>query len=124
MKDESAPHKNDPLLDKSDERRQYKRFEVTAYVDYTGTEVLLYHRIENISIGGICIQTNMLESLGTLVDLIINFPEQDESISVVGEVVWANPNEPMDMGLRFTNLDDEQLTIIRRYLEAQKKKQQ
>ncbi len=35
------------------ELREHPRFEVTAYVDYAGTEVLLYHRIENISLGGI-----------------------------------------------------------------------
>ena len=37
--------------------REFPRFEVNAYVDYTGNEVLLFHRIQNISLGGVCIQT-------------------------------------------------------------------
>ena len=47
--------------------RVHPRYEVTAYVDYTGSEVLLYHRIENISLGGICIQTTSVEPVGTVV---------------------------------------------------------
>jgi hypothetical protein len=43
--------------------------EVNAYVDFTGNEVLPFHRIQNISLGGVCIQTAGVEEVGTLVDL-------------------------------------------------------
>ncbi len=88
------------------ELREHVRFEVTAYVDYAGTEVLLYHRIENISLGGICIQTASIEDIGTVVDLLINFPDLDSSLAIQGEVVWANREPPMDMGIRYIDLDD------------------
>jgi len=99
------------------EKREYPRFEVTAYVDYAGTEVLLYHRIENISLGGICIQTASIEPIGTIVDLLINFPDLDASIAVQGEVVWSNPEPPMDMGIRY-HLDDEKKETLRKYLQT------
>ena len=94
---------------------------MTAYVDYSGSEVLLYHRIENISLGGICIQTAAVEDLGTVVDLVINFPDLDTSIAVQGEVVWANREPPMDMGIRYLDLDDERRETLRRYISQVKR---
>ncbi len=99
------------------EKREFARYEVTAYVDYTGSEILLYHRIENISLGGICLQTSSVEDLGTIVDLVINFPDlDDETLSARGEVVWANREPPMDMGIRFLGLDEDRKKILRDYL--------
>jgi uncharacterized protein (TIGR02266 family) len=105
------------------DKREHPRYEVTAYVDYAGSELLLYHRIENISLGGICIQTSSIEDLGTLVDLVINFPDLDTSVAVQGEVVWANREPPMDMGIRYVDLDDQRRDTLRRYITAVRKKQ-
>lgn len=105
-----------------DDKRIFPRFEVTAYVDYAGSEVLLYHRIENISLGGICIQTASVEDVGTIVDLVINFPDLDTSIAVQGEVVWANREPPMDMGIRYVALDDERRETLKRYIASVRKR--
>jgi uncharacterized protein (TIGR02266 family) len=86
-------------------------------VDYTGGEVLLFHRIENISLGGICIQTSNLEEVGTVVDLVINFPELEASLAVKGQVVWANRTHPTDMGIRYIDMDDSRRETLRRYIE-------
>jgi len=94
---------------------------VDAYVDLTGSEVLLYHRIQNISMGGVCIQSPSIEAIGTEVDLVINFPELDSSISVRGTVAWTNREPPMDMGIRFIDLDDERRETLRKYLSMVKK---
>jgi len=96
--------------------RAFPRFEVNAYVDYTGSEVLLYHKIQNISLGGISIQSSSVEDVGTVVDLVLNFPDIDASIAVKGEVVWANREPPMDMGIRYIELDDDHKDTLRRYL--------
>ena len=104
------------------DKRRHSRYEVTAYVDYSGTEVLLYHHIENISLGGICIQTTDVEEIGTKVDLIINFPDLDSSVATQGEVAWVNRDEPMDVGIRFLDLDDARKDILRKYLAEVKKK--
>lgn len=101
--------------------REHPRYEVSAYVDYTGSEVLLYHRIQNISLGGICISSPSIEEIGTVVDLVVNFPELGTSLSVRGEVVWANREPPMDMGIRFIELDDSKRETLRQYIGRVKK---
>jgi uncharacterized protein (TIGR02266 family) len=92
-----------------------------AYVDYTGSEVLLYHKVQNISLGGICIQSMAVEEVGTTVDLVLNFPELEATIGIKGEVVWANREPPMDMGIRFVDLDDDRKDTLRRYLSLLKR---
>jgi hypothetical protein len=52
------------MSESSELPREYPRYEVNAYVDYTGNEVLLYHRIQNISLGGICIQSSAWRTWG------------------------------------------------------------
>jgi uncharacterized protein (TIGR02266 family) len=101
--------------------REFPRYEVSAYVDYTGTEVLLYHRIQNISLGGICIQTPSIEEVGSVVDLVINFPELATSLSLRGEVVWANRSPPMDMGIRYVEMDESKRETLRQYIARVKK---
>ncbi len=105
-------------MPKKGESRKYPRYEVNAYVDYTGSEVLLYHKVQNISLGGICIQSPTVEDLGTLVDLVINFPDLDTSIAVKGEVVWTNREPPQDMGIRYLGLDDRRLETLRKYIQT------
>ena len=101
--------------------REFPRYEVSAYVDYTGSEVLLYHKIQNISLGGICIASPSIEEVGTIVDLVINFPELGTSLAVHGEVVWANREPPMDMGIRFVELDEAKRETLRQYIGRVKK---
>ena len=102
--------------------RAFPRYEVNAYVDYTGSDVLLYHTIENISLGGICIRTPSVEDVGTEVDLVINFPELDSQLELRGEVVWANREPPMDIGIRYVDLDDSRREMLRRYINLVRKK--
>ena len=101
--------------------REFPRYEVSAYVDYTGSEVLLYHRIQNISLGGICIQTPSIEEVGSVVDLVINFPELGTSLALRGEVVWANREPPMDMGNRYIDLDEPKREMLKQYIARVKK---
>jgi uncharacterized protein (TIGR02266 family) len=101
--------------------REHPRYEVSAYVDYTGTEVLLYHRIQNISLGGICISSPSIEEVGTVVDLVINFPELGTSLALRGEVVWANRESPQDMGIRYVEMDDEKRETLRQYINRVKR---
>ena len=103
-------------------QREHPRYEVNAYVDYTGSEVLLYHKIQNISLGGICIQSASIEEVGTIVDIVINFPDLDAQVALKGEVVWANREPPMDMGIRYIDLDEERKETLRKYIGMVRKK--
>jgi uncharacterized protein (TIGR02266 family) len=104
------------MSESSELPREFPRYEVNAYVDYTGNEVLLYHRIQNISLGGVCIQSSGVEDVGTVVDLVINFPELAASLSIKGEVVWVNRDAPMDMGIRYVEMDNERKEMLRKYI--------
>jgi uncharacterized protein (TIGR02266 family) len=107
--------------DSSEHPREFPRYEVNAYVDFTGNEVLLFHRIQNISLGGVCIQTSGVEEVGTIVDIVLNFPDLDASIAVRGEVVWANREPPMDMGVRYIEMDEERKDTLRKYITMVRK---
>ena len=72
-------------------KTQFPRYEVNAYVDYTGNEMLLFHRIQNISLGGVCIKTSGVEEIGTIVDLVLNFPDLDASIADFNAALALNP---------------------------------
>lgn len=96
--------------------RAFPRLVLNVYVDYTGSEVLLFHKVQNISLGGICIQSASVEDVGTMVELVLNFPDLDASLAVQGEVVWANREAPMDMGIRYVDLDNERRDTLRKYI--------
>src|SRR5262245_27727419 len=97
--------------------RRFPRYEVKVLVDLTGSDVLLYHKVQNISLGGLSLQTPSLEEVGTIVDLVVSFPDLGEPpLNVKGEVVWANREPPEDMGIRWLDLDEEKREILRRYL--------
>lgn len=98
-------------------QRKSPRIQTDAIVDYMGTDVLLYHKIQNISLGGICIQSPTIEDVGVEVELSINFPDLNETIETKGVVVWANNEPPKDMGIRFETLTEKQKEILRKYLE-------
>lgn len=98
--------------------RKDPRYEVDAFADLTGTEILLNHKVCNISLGGICLQTQSVEEVGTVVDLVINFPELESTIAVKGEVVWVNREPPEDMGIRYVNLSEERKRTLRKYLQS------
>lgn len=105
------------MTDDSIHDRAFPRYEVSAFVDYAGGEVLLNHRIQNISMGGICIQSPSIEEVGSVVDLVVNFPELGRSLAVRGKVVWANRQPPMDMGIVYVELDDGKRKALRDYLD-------
>ena len=98
-------------------RRQHPRYNVTAFVDYTGS-IRFTERVQNISLGGICIHTPHVEKPGTVVELRVRFPDLDATFSARGEVVWVNDRELMDTGIKFLDLDAEHQGMLQRYLEA------
>lgn len=96
------------------EHRGQPRYEVTAYAELGGVNQQNQpHQVTNISLGGMCIETDELEPLGTRVELVLNFPDQDLSLSLQGEVVWANASPPKDMGIRFLELDRQSKKLLK-----------
>ena len=98
--------------------REHVRIQTDALVDFTGTDVLLFHKIENLSLGGMSIFAASVEPIGTRVYLTINFPAFNEVIEVEGEVVWCREQEPKEMGIKFCELTKEQEDVMNRYIAA------
>lgn len=96
--------------------RAHPRYEVQAYVDITGSDLLLYHRIQNLSLGGICIQTSTLEEVGSAVDVVLNFPDLGSQVAIRGQVVWANREPPQDVGIRWVDLDEERRELLKKFI--------
>jgi uncharacterized protein (TIGR02266 family) len=101
--------------------RVFPRYEVSAFVDFAGGEVLLHHRIQNISLGGICIQSPSIEEVGAVVELVVNFPDLGRSLALRGQVMWANREPPMDMGIRYVEMDDKKRAALKEYLDRVEK---
>ncbi len=99
-------------------KREHPRYQVDAYVDFTGRELLLYHGIRNISLGGICIQTPTVEPIGTKVDVVVTFPDLGREMALEGEVVWANLEPPPDVGIRWVGMTDAQRGELREYFDT------
>jgi len=98
------------------EQRKFPRIEANAYVDYTGDEVLLYHAIENISLGGLSIIAPTVEKVGKTVQLMLNFPDSETNLECIGEVVWSHEGEEGRMGIKFLNLTNEQKNSLKEFL--------
>ena len=100
-----------------DENRDSPRIRTDALLDMAGTDVLLFHKIRDISQGGISIEAPTLEPVGTEVELSINFPDLHEVLETKGIVVRHTDDSPRVMGIRFEGLTRAQEGILERYLE-------
>jgi c-di-GMP-binding flagellar brake protein YcgR len=101
----------------STDQRKHSRLDLEAYVDYTGKEFLLNHRIYDISMGGMRLKTDELEEEGREVDLIISFPDLDSVIEVKGEVAWVKKMPEKEMGIKFKNLGISEHRLLQEYLK-------
>jgi uncharacterized protein (TIGR02266 family) len=100
--------------------RAHPRYEIDAYVDVKGDDVLLYHRIQNISLGGVCIQTTNVVEVGSPVDVVLNFPDLGAQLQLRGQVAWANRTPPQDVGIRWVGLDEERRELLKKYISLVK----
>ena len=52
---------------------------------------------------------------------MINFPELGTSLALRGEVMWANREPPMDMGIRYVEMDDTKRETLKQFISRVKK---
>lgn len=106
----------------SRDKRRYPRIEVNAFVDCSGDEVLLFHKIENISLGGLSLKSSFAEDVGTICEIVVNFPDFEDSISCKGEVVWCRPDGEPRMGVKFVDISDFDKVKLSNYLTKEEEK--
>lgn len=89
------------------ERRQSPRADLLVRVNYTAVDALFSEFARNVNEGGIFIETETPQPIGTPVELEFKLPGMDQPIEVLGRVVRVDHDGPdgSGMGIEFENLD-------------------
>ncbi|MFH1507523.1 MAG: PilZ domain-containing protein [Candidatus Omnitrophota bacterium] len=92
------------------ERRKYQRVAIELPLDYRSNRFLQYRKTNNISLGGVFLETENIEPKGIKVKLFLYFEGVAGALEAEGEVAWnrAQTNKnleatyPAGMGIQFT----------------------
>ena len=95
------------------ERRSSPRAELVVRVNYQTVDSLFSEFARNINDGGLFVETDTPQPIGTSVELEFKLPGADRPIEVIGNVVrsiesdQATPDGVAGMGIEFENLDSD-----------------
>ena len=95
------------------ERRASPRADIVVRVNYQNVDSLFSEFARNINDGGIFVETDTPQPIGTNVELEFKLPGADRPIQVVGNVVRAvtadqvEPDGIAGMAIEFENLDSD-----------------
>lgn len=93
------------------EKRKHKRFKVNLPVDCSSVHFLQSKSAVNLSLGGIFIETNLLENPGTIIEMQFMFKDDWRKVTVLGEVTRTGETGEFSsggkkvtgMGIKFIN---------------------
>ena len=107
------------LLKESEERlfngkRKHERKPFFMVVDYSAEDRLYKDYIQNISAGGVLIETRMPFSVGQEVSLCLPLPNYQKYIKITGEVLRISPQ---GIGVKFKMVNEDQEAIIKSLLQ-------
>ena len=95
------------------ERRTSPRADIVVRVNYQNVDSLFSEFARNINDGGLFVETETPQPVGTKVELEFKLPGADQPIKVVGNVVRSVSADQGDsdaaagMGIEFENLDSD-----------------
>ncbi len=95
------------------ERRDSPRADIVVRVNYQNVDSLFSEFARNINDGGLFVETETPQPIGTKVELEFKLPGADQPIKVVGNVVRSVSADQVDsdgaagMGIEFENLDSD-----------------
>ena len=95
------------------ERRASPRADIVVRVNYQNVDSLFSEFARNINDGGIFVETDTPQPIGTNVELEFKLPGADQPIKVVGNVVRSVSADQVEsdgiagMGIEFENLDSD-----------------
>jgi uncharacterized protein (TIGR02266 family) len=95
-------------------KREHERKPFFMVIDYSAEDRLYKDYIENISTGGVFIETQMPFSKGQELSLSFPLPNYQKYIKISGEIVRTSPH---GIGVRFTTTDKEQEEMIKSLME-------
>jgi hypothetical protein len=97
--------------------RLHQRLRLNVLADVIGSEVVLGRPVDDISIGGARFTGPAWESEDATVKLVLAFPDSGAAVALDARIVRATP---IDMGVRFIDMSDEQKWALRKHVrEAQ-----
>ena len=104
---------NEPGFEPAEERRAYDRSRLIVDVFFDGNDATGVASTQDISVGGLYMNTKSIIPEGTL--LLVRIPFGPESQVVCNAaVVYSNPGR--GVGVKFQSLTDEARTILEREL--------
>ncbi len=95
------------------ERRASPRADIVVRVNYQNVDSLFSEFARNINDGGLFVETETPQPIGTKVELEFKLPGADQPIKVVGNVVrtvsadQGESDAAAGMGIEFENLDSD-----------------
>jgi len=99
----------------SEERRRSERAGLTVRVDYSTIDELFSEFTRDINEGGLFIETEKPQEMGTEVSMLFNLPGTEEPVRTVGRVVRISNGEggsTAGMGIEFDELTAHDRTKI------------
>jgi type IV pilus assembly protein PilZ len=99
----------------SDERRRSERVALVVRVDYQTVDEFFSEFARNINEGGIFVETDRPQAVGSVVSLQFQLPGSDDPVEVPGRVVrtaLAIGDEPAGMGIEFDDLGRRERELI------------
>ncbi len=104
------------------ERRADTRYAVTLAAEFTGPDRFDTHTLENLSRGGVFVQTAAPSSVGSMVSLNIVLPGVAAEIELQGRVTWVHDDVRhtergvLGMGIQFVGLVPRSRALIEHHL--------
>jgi len=107
------------------EQRQHPRIDVWLNVKFQSSKELVSCYMTNINKGGMFIQADEPQELGTVMALTFRLPGQGHLIRIKGKVVWNNSpggfREP-GMGVQLIEMPEEDRHILEGFIQAESAK--
>ena len=108
--------------ERAEDRRTHKRVAVRLRVKFPSLDVLRHDYSEDISKGGIFIQTTKPREIGDKFIITLVHPESMEELELSGEVMRVTQQDPKvpgsltGMGIKFNDVDQEKHKAIEKFL--------
>ena len=97
---------------RSDERRQHDRSRLIVDVFFDGKDATGVASTQDISLGGLYMNTQMVLPEGSV--LMLRIPLGDDQVVVIAEVVYSNPGR--GVGVQFQGLSEKDRVLMEREL--------
>jgi uncharacterized protein (TIGR02266 family) len=133
----STGHSSPPGVDAESERRVKPRFAVAMSVTLVGDHNFYMGLTENLSEGGLFVQTQRTLPIGTSIRVEFSLPTSNVMVSCVGVVRWVRSANAVrkehnnfgsggdeafkpGMGIQFTALTPENVKVITKFISIRK----